>query len=54
VRPDHSSLSAASKLKPISRHAAVAACERGDAPLASVEGFVGQILGWRQLVRGLY
>jgi deoxyribodipyrimidine photolyase-related protein len=34
--------------------AAVAALDRGAAPLASVEGFVRQILGWRELVRGLY
>lgn len=34
--------------------AAVAAYKRGDAPLNSVEGFVRQILGWREFVRGLY
>ena len=34
--------------------AAVAAYQRGTAPLASVEGFVRQILGWREFVRGLY
>ena len=34
--------------------AAIAAYTRGDAPLASVEGFVRQILGWREYVRGLY
>lgn len=33
---------------------AVAAYERGDAPLNSVEGFVRQILGWREFIRGLY
>jgi deoxyribodipyrimidine photolyase-related protein len=34
--------------------AAVAALDAGQAPLASVEGFVRQVLGWRELVRGLY
>ncbi len=34
--------------------AAEAAFRRGDAPLASVEGFVRQILGWREYVRGIY
>jgi deoxyribodipyrimidine photolyase-related protein len=34
--------------------AALAALEDGSAPLASVEGFVRQVLGWRELVRGLY
>jgi deoxyribodipyrimidine photolyase-related protein len=34
--------------------AAVAAYERGDAPIAAVEGFVRQILGWREFVRGVY
>lgn len=34
--------------------AAVAAHERGDAPINSVEGFVRQILGWREYVRGIY
>ncbi|GAB5548038.1 MAG: cryptochrome/photolyase family protein [Sandaracinaceae bacterium] len=33
---------------------AVAAYESGDAPIASVEGFVRQILGWREMVRGVY
>jgi deoxyribodipyrimidine photolyase-related protein len=54
----HSRLSAALNLKLIAPgaviEAAVAAYERGDAPLASVEGFVRQVLGWRELVRGLY
>ena len=34
--------------------AAVAAYEHGDAPLNAVEGFVRQILGWREYVRGMY
>lgn len=34
--------------------AAVAAFERGEAPLNAVEGFVRQIIGWREYVRGIY
>lgn len=34
--------------------AAVAAYHNNDAPLASVEGFVRQILGWREFIRGIY
>ncbi len=34
--------------------AAVAAYERGDAAIESVEGFVRQILGWREFIRGVY
>ncbi|NNG05110.1 MAG: cryptochrome/photolyase family protein [Inquilinus sp.] len=33
---------------------AVAAYEAGTAPLNSVEGFVRQILGWREYIRGIY
>lgn len=33
---------------------AIAAYQAGSAPLNSVEGFVRQILGWREFVRGLY
>ena len=33
---------------------AEAAYCRGEAPLASVEGFIRQILGWREYVRGIY
>jgi len=33
---------------------AVEAYDRGDAPLNSVEGFVRQIIGWREFVRGVY
>jgi deoxyribodipyrimidine photolyase-related protein len=34
--------------------AAIAAWRDGTAPLNAVEGFVRQILGWREFVRGLY
>ncbi len=34
--------------------AAEAAYRRGDAPLNAVEGFIRQILGWREYVRGVY
>jgi deoxyribodipyrimidine photolyase-related protein len=34
--------------------AAEAAYHRGDSPLNAVEGFIRQILGWREFVRGLY
>jgi deoxyribodipyrimidine photolyase-related protein len=34
--------------------AAVAAWQAGSAPLNAVEGFVRQILGWREFVRGIY
>jgi deoxyribodipyrimidine photolyase-related protein len=54
----HSRRSAALNLKLLSLRrvidAAVAAPDRGAAPLASVEGFVRQVLGWRELVRGRY
>ena len=33
---------------------ALKAYEAGDAPLNSVEGFVRQIIGWREFVRGVY
>ncbi|MCL1039554.1 cryptochrome/photolyase family protein [Shewanella submarina] len=35
-------------------HQALAAWHSGDADIASVEGFVRQILGWREYVRGIY
>jgi deoxyribodipyrimidine photolyase-related protein len=54
----HSHLSAALNLKLLNARevvaAAVAALDAGQAPLASVEGFVRQILGWREYVRGIY
>ena len=54
----HSRLSAALNLHLISPRAcvdaAVAAYDNGDAPINSVEGFVRQILGWREFVRGVY
>jgi deoxyribodipyrimidine photolyase-related protein len=54
----HSHLSAALNLKLLNPRevvaAAVAAYHAGSAPLASVEGFVRQILGWREYVRGIY
>lgn len=34
--------------------AAVAAYNSGDAPLNSVEGFIRQIIGWREFIRGVY
>ena len=54
----HAHLSAALNLKLLNPRevvaAAVAAYDTGVAPLASVEGFVRQILGWREYVRGIY
>ncbi|WP_439444569.1 cryptochrome/photolyase family protein [Xanthomonas translucens pv. translucens] len=35
-------------------HRAQAAYAAGTAPLAAVEGFIRQILGWREYVRGIY
>ena len=54
----HSRLSVALNLKLIHPRRVIAATEEryriGQAPLAAAEGFIRQILGWREYVRGLY
>ena len=54
----HSQLSACLNLKLLSAQevvqAAQSAWQQGRAPLPAVEGFVRQILGWREYVRGMY
>lgn len=55
---NHSLLSASLNLKLLNPREAVTAAEealhRKVAPLNSVEGFIRQILGWREYVRGVY
>lgn len=54
----HSRLSAAINLHLLSPmecvRRAVEAYEQGEAPLNAVEGFVRQLIGWREFVRGVY
>jgi deoxyribodipyrimidine photolyase-related protein len=54
----HSRISAALNLKLLEPREVIVAAEReyraGRAPLAAVEGFIRQVLGWREYVRGVY
>ena len=54
----HSALSAALNLKLLNPRelvdAAIVEYRLGNAPLAAVEGFVRQIIGWREFIRGMY
>jgi deoxyribodipyrimidine photolyase-related protein len=54
----HSHISAAMNVKLINPReviaAAVEALEAGRAPIEAVEGYVRQVLGWREFIRGVY
>jgi deoxyribodipyrimidine photolyase-related protein len=54
----HSHIASALNLKLLSAQEVVTASEeayrQGRAPIAAVEGFIRQILGWREYVRGIY
>ena len=50
----HARLSAAMNLKLLDPREVIAAATSSNAPLPAVEGFVRQILGWREFMRGVY